>query len=59
MRKRGEEKAFGGSELSLLEEENVDWERVWSRSVASDALPASLRELRCVSIPTVPLRLLQ
>ena len=60
MRKKEDaEKALGGSELALLEEENVDWERVWSRSVAGDALPASLRELRCVSIPTVPLRLLR
>ena len=62
MRKRGdEEKALGGSELALLEQENVDWERVWNRSVASDALPlpASLRGLRYVSIPTVPLRLLR
>ena len=60
MRKKGDaEKALGGSELALLEEENVDWERVWNRSVAGDALPASLRELRCVSIPTVPLRLLR
>ena len=50
MRKKGdEEKALGGSELALLEEENLDWESVWNRSVASNALPASLRELRCVS----------
>ena len=27
----------------------MDWERVWNHSVASDALPASLSELRCVS----------
>ena len=33
---------MGGTELALLE---VDWESVWSRSVAGDALPASLREL--------------
>ena len=52
MRKKGDaEKALGGSELALLEEENVDWERVWNRSVAGDALPASLRELRCVPSP--------
>jgi hypothetical protein len=38
--KRG---SLGGSELALLEEENVDWERVWSRGVAGDALPASLK----------------
>jgi hypothetical protein len=51
MRKRGDdEKALGGSELALLEE-NVDWERIWSRSAAGDALPASLRELRCVCTP--------
>jgi hypothetical protein len=49
MRKRGdEEKALEGSELALLDEENVDWESVWSRSVSGDALPVSLRELRCV-----------
>ena len=58
-KKEDEERSLGGGELALLEEENVDWERVWSRSVAGDALPASLRELRCVSIPTVPLRLLR
>ena len=29
----------------------MNWESVWSRSVAGDALPASLRELRCVSTP--------
>ena len=52
MRKKGDvEKALGGSELPLLEEENVDWERVWNRSVAGDALPASLRELRYVCTP--------
>jgi len=28
MRKRGEERAFQGTELALLEEENVDWERI-------------------------------
>ena len=51
MRKKGdEERSLGRSELALLEEEDVDWERVWSRSVAGDALPASLRELRCVSM---------
>ena len=50
MRKKGDEKrSWGGSELALLEEENVDWESVWNRSVAGNALPASLRELRCVS----------
>jgi hypothetical protein len=50
MRKKGdEERALGRSELALLEEENVDWESVWSRNVVGDALPASLRELRCVS----------
>jgi hypothetical protein len=43
-----EEKALERSDLALLDEENVDWERVWSRDVAGDALPASLRELRCV-----------
>ena len=60
MRKKGdEERSLGRSELALLEEENVDWKRLWSRSVAGDALPASLRELRCVSIPTVPFRLLR
>jgi hypothetical protein len=52
MRKRGDDKkALGESELALLEEKNVDWERVWNGSVAGDALPASLRELRCVSTP--------
>ena len=30
----------------------MDWERVWNSSVAGDALPASLREVRCVSTPT-------
>ena len=25
---------LGGSELALLEEENMGWERVWNRSVA-------------------------
>ena len=50
MRKiRDQERSLGGSELALLEEENVDWERVWNRSIAGDAWPASLRELRCVS----------
>ena len=50
MRKKGdEERSLGGNELALLEEENVDWESVWNRSVAGNALPASLRELRCVS----------
>ena len=29
----------------------MDWDRVWNRNVASDALPASLRELRCVWTP--------
>ena len=54
MRKGGEEqRAFRGSELELLEEENVDWERIWSRSVAGDALPSSLGELRCVSTPHI------
>jgi hypothetical protein len=52
MRKKGdEERALGGSELALLKGENVDWERVWNRGVAGDALPASLRELRCVFTP--------
>ena len=52
MRKKGDnERSLGGSELALLEDENVDWERVWNRSVAGDDLPASLRELRCVSTP--------
>ena len=38
MRKKGdEERSLGGSELALLEEENVDWERVWNRSIADDA----------------------
>ena len=38
MRKKGDkESSLGWIELALLEEENVDWERVWSRSVASDA----------------------
>ena len=60
MRKKGdEERSLGGSELALLEEENVDWENVWNRSVAGIALPVSLRELRCVSIPTIPLRSLR
>ena len=60
MRKKGdEERSWGGSELALLEEENVDWESVWNRSVAGNALPASLRKLRCVSIPTIPLRSLR
>ena len=54
MRKGGEEqRAFRGSELELLEEENVDWERIWNRSVAGDALPSSLGELRCVSTPHI------
>jgi hypothetical protein len=52
MRNKGdEETGLGGSKLVLLEEENVDWERVWSRSVAGDALPSSLKDLRCVPIP--------
>ncbi|KAF8258689.1 hypothetical protein EI94DRAFT_1707764 [Lactarius quietus] len=38
-----------GSEVALLKEETVDWERVWGRSIAGDALPASLRELRSQS----------
>ena len=49
MRKKGdEESSLGWTELALLEEENVDWEGVWSCSVSGDASPASLRELRCV-----------
>jgi hypothetical protein len=49
MRKRGDdEKVLERSDIELLDEKNVDWERVWSRSVAGDALPESLRELRCV-----------
>ena len=56
MRKKGdEEKALGGRELALLEEENVDWERVWNRRVAGDELPASLGELRYVSTVVLPL----
>jgi hypothetical protein len=43
-----EKRAFRGGELALLEEENVDWEKIWSRSVVGDTLPSSLRELRCV-----------
>jgi hypothetical protein len=39
MRKTGdEERSLGGSDLALLEEENVGWKRVWSRSVAGDAV---------------------
>ncbi|KAN0127973.1 hypothetical protein V8E53_014227 [Lactarius tabidus] len=54
MRKKGdEERALGASEFALLEEENVDWERVWSRGVAGDALPASLRELRQADVHTI------
>jgi len=54
MRERGgEERTLQGGELASLEGENVDWERVWSRSVAGDALPASLRELRQVDVHTV------
>jgi hypothetical protein len=57
MRKKGdEEMALEGCDLALLDEENVDWERVWNRSVAGDALPASLRELRCVSYSSSSLR---
>ncbi len=49
MRKKGEETDKGqGIELAL-EEENVDWERIWSRSLTGDALPSSLRGLRCGS----------
>ena len=44
-----EERSLGGSKLALLLEENMDKERVWSRSVASDVLPASLRGLKYVS----------
>ena len=56
MRKNGdEEKALGGRELALLEEENVDWESVWNRTVVGDELPASLRELRYVSTVLLPL----
>ena len=52
MRKGGEEqRAFRGSELALLEEENVDWESIWNRSGAGDVLPSSLRGLRCVFAP--------
>ena len=52
MRKTGdEERSLGGGELALLEEENVDWERVWNRSVAGDALPASLRESGACLLP--------
>ena len=37
MRKGGEEQsAFRGSEIVLLEEEDMDWERIWSRSIAGD-----------------------
>ncbi len=53
MRKKGEEKSLGGTELAMLEEENVDWERIWSRSLAGDALPSSLRGLRCGLPPTL------
>ncbi|KAF8258886.1 hypothetical protein EI94DRAFT_1669339 [Lactarius quietus] len=54
MRERGnEERTFQSGELALLEGENVDWERVWSRSVAGDALPESLRELRKEDVHTV------
>jgi len=54
MRKDGEEgRDFQGSEFALLEENvPVDWERVWSRSVAGNALPSSLRELRQVDVHT-------
>ncbi|KAN0127952.1 hypothetical protein V8E53_013574 [Lactarius tabidus] len=54
MQKRGDwENALGGGELVLSEEESVDWENVWSRSVAGDAFPASLRELRQVDVHTI------
>ena len=57
MRKTGDEdRSLGGGELALLEEENVAWESVWSRRVAGDALPASLRELRCVFTTSTALR---
>lgn len=52
MRKRGgdEEQTFfhqGTTELASEEEADVDWERMWSRSlaVAGDALPSSLQGL--------------
>lgn len=28
--------------------EDVDWDRVWSRSLNGDVVPPALRELRCV-----------
>ena len=51
-KKRDQEMSLGGGELALLLEENVDWERVWNRSIAGDAWPAPLRELTCVSTPS-------
>ncbi|KAN0127955.1 hypothetical protein V8E53_014209 [Lactarius tabidus] len=34
-----EEKALGGNDLALLEEENMDWELFRSRSISGDAFP--------------------
>ncbi|KAH9165965.1 hypothetical protein EDB89DRAFT_2076313 [Lactarius sanguifluus] len=55
MRKKGEEESLLGSEPLLEEGENVDWERIWSRSslAADDALPSSLRGLRQADVHTI------
>ena len=46
MRKKGEDEK--GTDVAFLGEEDVDWERIWGRSLAGDALPSSLRGLRYV-----------
>jgi hypothetical protein len=49
MRKRGnEEEESQGAQVGPEEEENVDWEAIWNRSLRGNDVPPALRGVRCV-----------